>query len=168
MDPSAPGHPDPPPPVGGGTDASPWFAQLALPALLRGARRTYGSAIRKALGEIGCEDVPGNGIFVIGAIAREGSPLGSIIRQLGVSKQSGGQLVDTLVLRGYLDRAPDPDDRRRMTVALTDRGRLAATTARVAVEAVDAELAARVGADSVLRTRATLGALIELGPDADD
>ena len=105
---------------------------------------------------------------MIGATARGGTALGGIIRHLGVSKQAGGQLVDTLVVRGYLERSPDGADRRRMTVALTDRGRLAAEAVRRAVEGVDAELTARVGIEAVARTRATLGALIELGNDAAD
>jgi DNA-binding MarR family transcriptional regulator len=138
-------------------------ADVALPALLRAARTTYASAIRSALAEIGCDDVPRNGIFVIGAIARNGSPLGEIIAALRVSKQAGGQLVDTLVTRGYLDRRPDPEDRRRMTVSLTERGRAAAVASRTAVEEVDAELGGWVGAESVAVTRATLGAIIDLG-----
>ena len=84
----------------------------------------------------------------MGAIARNGSPLGEIIRHLGLSKQRAGQLVDTLVVRGYLDRTPDPDDRRRMTVALTDRGRLAARHGPGRVERIDAALTEQVGADA--------------------
>ena len=144
-----------------------WYDDVSMPALLRAARTTYGSAIRSALEEVGCADVPRNGIFVIGAIARTGSPLGEIIAALGVSKQAAGQLVDTLVLRGYLDRAPDPDDRRRMTVSLTDRGRLAAQASRLAIDDVDAEVTERVGADTVAATRAGLGAMIGIGrPEA--
>jgi DNA-binding MarR family transcriptional regulator len=140
-----------------------WYDDVSLPALLRAARTTYGSVIRSALEEVGCPDVPRNGIFVIGAIARTGSPLGEIIATLGVSKQAAGQLVDTLVLRGYLDRAPDPDDRRRLTVSLTDRGRAAARAARAAIDRVDAEVTELVGADTMAATRAGLGAMIGLG-----
>ena len=141
---------------------------MTLPALLRAAHRTYGSAIRSSLAEVGCDDVPRDGSFVIGAIARGGSPLGVIIKELGVSKQAAGQLVDTLVLRGYLERSPDPADRRRMTVALTERGRLAAAAVREAVRGVDARVIERVGADSLARTRATLAALIDVGSDQPD
>jgi DNA-binding MarR family transcriptional regulator len=140
-----------------------WYDDVSMPALLRAARTTYGTAIRSALEEIGCADVPRNGIFVIGAIARTGSPLGEIIAALGVSKQAAGQLVDTLVLRGYLDRAPDPDDRRRMTVSLTERGRMAAEASRSAIDRLDAELTALVGADTMAATRAGLGAMIVHG-----
>jgi len=153
----------------GAVSESPWYSEsrVTLPALIRGARTTYGSVMHKALDEVGCGDVPRNGIYVLGAIARNGSPLAEIIRGLGVSKQAAGQLVDTLVLRGYLDRSPDPEDRRRMTVVLTERGTMAASACRDAADGVDAELAARVGADQVTGTRATLAALIEMGRQSD-
>lgn len=138
-----------------------------LPALLRRARTTYGDAIGRALAAAGCADLPRNGSFVIGGIARNGSPLGAIIDDLGVSKQAAGQLVETLVRRGYVDRSPDPKDRRRLTVTLTERGRRAAAASRSAVERVDALLTARVGAGSVAHTRVTLGALIELAAESD-
>jgi DNA-binding MarR family transcriptional regulator len=144
-------------------DQAAWYDEVAMPALMRAARATYGAAIRVALEEVACEDVPRNGIFVIGAIARGGSPLSEIIRGLGVSKQAAGQLVDTLVVRGYLDRQPDPDDRRRMTVLLTERGQLAASASRTAIEQVDARAEARVGPQRMADARAVLGALVELG-----
>lgn len=150
------------------TTEQPWYGEtnVSFPALIRAARATYGSAMRRALDEVGCGDVPRNGIYVLGSIARNGSPLAEIITGLGVSKQAAGQLVDTLVARGYLDRSPDPEDRRRMTVTLTERGAMAASATRSAADEVDTELADRVGADRVTGTRATLAALIEIGRDS--
>ena len=58
-----------------------------------------------------------------------------------------GQLVDTLVARRYLNRSVDPDDRRRLTITLTERGLAAATVIRSAVDEVDAGLIGRVGAE---------------------
>jgi DNA-binding MarR family transcriptional regulator len=132
----------------------------SMPALLRAARRVYGSAIRDALAEAGCDDVPRNGIFVIAAIARTGAPLSEIIEQLGVSKQAAGQLVDTLVVRGYLERSIDPEDRRRLRVTLTERGAAAAKVTRSAVQRLDSALAQRVGGEYVAHARATLTSLI--------
>jgi DNA-binding MarR family transcriptional regulator len=143
----------------------PWYETVAIPALLRHARTTYGTAMRSAQAEVGCDDIPRNGAYVLGAIARGGSPLGEIIEGLGVSKQAAGQLVDTLVVRGYLDRAPDPVDRRRMTVSLTERGQTAAAAGRAAIGQIDGRLAERVGAEHLAHTRATLAALIGLGRD---
>ena len=46
-----------------------------------------------------------------------------VVASLGLSKQMASQLIDTLVLREYLERRNDPVDRRRMEVRLTGRGR---------------------------------------------
>jgi len=143
--------------------------EVVLPALLRHARNTYGSAMRRALTEAGYDDIPGNGLYVIGGLAldRADIPLGQLIVELRLSKQGAGQLVDTLVTRGYLDRAADKNDRRKLTVSLTERGRAAAAVQAAAREKVDAELLAMVGPDSVTRTRQTLTALIEIGRQRD-
>ena len=151
--------------VGEAGEAGEGRAELTIPALLRAARRTYAVPTVRALVEAGFDDMPRDGSYVISGIARTGAPLGEIITALGASKQAAGQLVDTLVVRGYLDRAFDPDDRRRLTVSLTARGQAAALAIRSAVEHVDAVLAARVGPEFVLHTRATLAALIEDGEE---
>jgi DNA-binding MarR family transcriptional regulator len=138
----------------------------SLVALLRAARAAYGSAIREALAESGCDDIPRNGLYVLGAIADAGAPLGEIIDQLGVSKQAAGQLIDTLVVRGYLDRSIDPADRRRVRVTLTERGEAAAAVIRSVLAWIDDALVARVGADYVAHTRETLASLVA-GEPAD-
>ena len=138
-------------------------SEVSLPALLRLARSVYAVAVRESLVSAGFDDVPRDGVFVIGSISRTGAPLGEVIRWLGVSKQTAGQLVDTLVLRGYLERSVDEDDRRRLRVNVTNRGRAVAELARQAVERVDAQLREKVPAEHIERTRATLLALIGLG-----
>ena len=153
------------------TQETPWYETVVLPALLRHARTTYGRAMRQALAQADCDDVPRNGIYVIGgmALGAGGVPLGQLVKELGVSKQAAGQLVDTLVLRGYLERTPDADDRRKLTVTLTPRGQAAAAAQAKARERIDADLLARVGEKHVKATRATLAALIGIGRDlADD
>jgi predicted ArsR family transcriptional regulator len=78
---------------------------------------------------------------VLGGTANFGGSAADMIGALGVTKQAASQLIDTLVLRGYLDREVNPDDRRRMTINLTERGRAAAGAVRAGIESVDAELA---------------------------
>jgi DNA-binding MarR family transcriptional regulator len=139
-----------------------WYEDVTLPPLLGAARRTYTTAIRAALFDAGFDDMPRSGGSVIGRIARQGRKLGDVAAELAVSKQAASQLVDTLVARGYVERSPDPDDRRRVTVGLTERGRAAAAEIRRAIEGVDAELATKVDGDDLARTRATLGILAEM------
>ena len=146
-------------------DKKPWYEEVVVPALLRHARTTYGQAMRRALAEAGYDDIPKNGMYVIGGMALGTSeiPLGQLVKELGVSKQAAGQLVDSLVLRGYLKRDEDPNDRRKSNITLTERGRAAAVVQAAAREQIDAKLLARVGQEDVLRTRRTLAALIDLG-----
>jgi len=142
---------------------------IAMPVLLRHARNTYGAAMRRALADAGYDDIPGNGLYVIGGLAldRDDIPLSQLIRELRISKQAAGQLVDTLVTRGYLERATDRNDRRKLTVTLTERGRAAAATQAAAREKVDAELLAKIGEEDLNRTRRTLAVLIDMIHDGE-
>jgi len=142
---------------------------VVLPALLRHARTTYGIAMHRALAEAGYDDVPKNGLYVIGGLALGAGdvPLGQLVKELRVSKQAAGQLVDTLVLRGYLHRAEDANDRRKLTITLTERGQAAAAVQAKAREKIDKELVVRVGQENVNRTRKTLVVLIDLGREAE-
>jgi DNA-binding MarR family transcriptional regulator len=148
------------------TDVDLQPAAAPLPALLRHARVAYASAMRRALEDAGFHDIPKNGLYVMGGLALGAGeiPLGSLIRDLRLSKQAAGQLVDTLVTRGYLARTVDERDRRRLVVTLTDRGRAAAATQESARERIDAALLRRVGSQSIQHTRLTLAALTDLAP----
>ncbi|MBC9032594.1 MarR family transcriptional regulator [Sphingomonas sp. JC676] len=147
-------------------EISPWM-HVTMPALLRHARTTYGSAMRAALAEGGFDDVPANGMYVIGALAITETPLSQIIRELRVSKQAAGQLVDALVLRGYLEREVDPNDRRRLTITLTERGKAAAAAQSQAGEAINVELLARLGETKIAHAREVLAALIDMREEAE-
>jgi DNA-binding MarR family transcriptional regulator len=145
------------------SDPPPTLA-AALPTLLRQAQQTYSNALRAALRRAGYDDIPTNGLFIIGGLARrDGVPISRLVTALGITKQGAGQLVDTLVARGYLERTPDPQDRRQLIVTLTPRGRAAEATQTTARRVLDDALKAAVGADAVESARRTLTALIELG-----
>jgi DNA-binding MarR family transcriptional regulator len=144
-------------------DEPPWYEEVVIPALLRHARATYGKAMRAALEEAGYDDLPANALYVIGGLVlQKDVPLRELIRQLGISKQGAGQLVDSLVTRGYLSRTVDKNDRRKLVVSLTERGRAAADIQREARERIDAELIERAGVEDVRAMRRALGALISM------
>ena len=133
--------------------------EVVIPALLRAARGSYAQAIRVRLAEAGFEDLPRNGGFVLSGMSYHGGAAVDMIRGLGVTKQAASQLIDTLVLRGYLTRRLNPDDRRRMTIELTERGRGAAAAVRSGVQAIDSELAAMLTEAEMAGLRAGLTAL---------
>jgi len=136
--------------------------EVSIPALLRAARGCYAQAITARLAAAGIEDLPRHGAFVVGGLAFRGRVAIDQLRGLGVSKQAVSQLIDSLVLRGYLNREVDPADRRRMTIELTDRGRAVADEVGEAVGRVEAELAAMITPDELAGLRAGLAALARI------
>jgi len=144
---------------------------LGIPGLLRAARGAYGKAVRNAFAEAGFDDIPRSGAFVLARTFENTSPLATLTRELGISKQAVSQLIDTMVMRGYLERSADTEDRRRMLIKLTPRGEEAAGVAWQAVSAVDRDLASRLSPDGVAALRAGLIALGEMsfqaGPPAE-
>jgi len=144
---------------------TPWYETASLPALLRHARTPYGTAMREALEAAGYDDLPANGLYVIGALAygKPDAQLAEIIADLRMSKQAAGQLIDTLVTRGYLTRAVDAADRRKLTITLTERGHAAALAQSEGRAKIDAALTARIGDKGVLHLRKALAALASLG-----
>jgi DNA-binding MarR family transcriptional regulator len=136
--------------------------QIVVPAFLRAARTTYSAEIRERLAEIGCEDFPRNGPYLVGGMVNHHNPPAQLIREMGISKQAASQLVDTLVLRGYVTRGVDPEDRRRMTIEVTERGEAAAAAVRAGIAEVDAALARRLTPDQLAGFHAGLVALTTL------
>lgn len=136
--------------------------EIPLSALLYATRGTYTAAIQRAQAGVGCEDVPPSGEPILSAVEWGNASLEAIIRGLGVTKQTAGEAVELLVARGYLERTRDTSDRRRVNLSLTDRGHAAGKAARTAIEQVDRDLVARVGPESIARTRATLVALLAI------
>jgi len=130
---------------------------------MREARDAYRDAVQQALAEAGCDDIPRNGALVLAGLDHitpepTFSPQADVVASLGLSKQAASQLIDTLVLREYLERRTDPEDRRRMGVRLTTRGIAAATAIQTATGSVDATLADLISADELHGLRAGLAA----------
>jgi DNA-binding MarR family transcriptional regulator len=143
-------------------DDTQWYEDLVLPVLLAEGRKTYALAIRRAFAAEGFDDIPKLGPRLLGGMYRFGGQPTDIAGDLGISKQAASKMVDVLVVRGYLDREVDPDDRRRMLLSLTERGETAARATSSAIDGVSRELEAAVGPEAVAQMRETIGALVAL------
>jgi DNA-binding MarR family transcriptional regulator len=62
----------------------------------------------------------------------EGASLSEVAEHIGLSMSSMSELIDDIVTRGLVNRQTQPQDRRRITLTLTDHG---STTLRKAREA---------------------------------
>jgi DNA-binding MarR family transcriptional regulator/catechol 2,3-dioxygenase-like lactoylglutathione lyase family enzyme len=137
-------------------------AEFATPTLMRAARGAYAQAIRAQLHAIGVDDLPRNGAFLLAGIDSTGGPRQDLPADLGVTRQAVSQAIDTLVNRGYLDRSPDPADRRRIVLKLTERGQQVVDAVLRGVATVDVQLTERVPADQIDAMRTALLALAEI------
>ncbi len=136
--------------------------QLATPTLMRSARGTYAQSIRSELHAVGIDDLPRNGAFVLAGIDASGGPRQDLPSELGVTKQAVSLVIDALVRRGYLERHPDPDDRRRVDLVLTDRGQAVVDAAGRGMEAVERRLEQRVTRQQIEAMRSVLIALTDI------
>ena len=89
-----------------------------------------------------------------------GSRLTVLADRAQMTRQAMAELVDSLVGRGYLERAPDPRDRRAKIIRLTERGWAVHETAAVVVKDLEVRWAERFGADKMTHLRALLRELI--------
>jgi DNA-binding MarR family transcriptional regulator len=82
-----------------------------------------------------------------------------------MTKQSMGYLVDDLEALGYVERVPEPGDRRAKLVRLTPRGRQVDETVRAVIRDLEAAWAARLGEDEYAQLTRLLRALIAMLED---
>ncbi len=90
-----------------------------------------------------------------------GTRVSVLAQRAGMTKQSMAQLVEHLEAHGYVERVPDPDDRRAKLVRTTARGRAVFVVVREFVAEVDARLTERLGAAKMGQLRTLLQELDE-------
>lgn len=86
----------------------------------------------------------------------DGTRVSLLAERAQVSKQAMAQLVAHLEEHGYLQRVPDPGDRRAKLVRATDRGREVFAVAGELMAEIDARLDERLGSAKLRRLRTLL------------
>ena len=89
-----------------------------------GARRRRSYAATARLSAEGFDDLRPAYSPVFQHMERRGTRIGVLAERARMTNQSMGYLVDALERRGYVERRPDPADRRAAVVVITDRGRV--------------------------------------------
>jgi DNA-binding MarR family transcriptional regulator len=104
----------------------------------------------------GFADFDASYLIVVQYPGPQGERPSDLAARLRISKQALNHLLGQLEHLGYLERRPDPDDRRSKRIALTPRGTRAATTIRKAVAEMEDAWKQRLGPRRFAQLRALL------------
>jgi len=115
-----------------------------------------------ALAEAGYADITTAQMKIVQRIGPQGTRLTELAEQAQVTKQTAGFLVDQLEKGGWVERVPDPSDRRARLVRIAGRGEEALPVAAAAVAQAEAEWEAHLGAPRMSQLRGILGELREI------
>ncbi|MQA00376.1 MAG: MarR family transcriptional regulator [Dehalococcoidia bacterium] len=135
-------------------------ARPVVGLLLRLLAQRHGRDVDAALTEAGFDDIRPPHANVFPFVPPEGIQVGALARLAGVRKQSMAQSVAELERAGYVERRPDPTDRRARLVFLTERGRGVPSVAVAAGRRVEAEWADVLGAAELEHLRSSLRTLL--------
>jgi DNA-binding MarR family transcriptional regulator len=86
----------------------------------------------------------------------DGTRVSVLAERAQITKQSMAELVLHLERRGYVERVPDPSDRRAKLVRATTRGRQLYAIARDVVAEIEADWTKRLGKAKMRQLRALL------------
>jgi len=118
--------------------------QVDTGLLLYVATRAMESRIMRSLADAGF-DITSAQARVFQNIEAGGSRLTTLAERAVVSKQNAKFLVDQLEKGGYVERTPDPSDRRAILVRATAKGMATVPVARSAIDEILAEWRAHLG-----------------------
>lgn len=131
-------------------------------ALLRIPWEAVQEHILERLHREGFTDIDPSYLIVVQYPGPQGERPSDLAARLRISKQALNHLLRQLEHLGYLERRPDPDDRRSKRIALTSRGTRAATTIREAVADLETTWAEQLGPKRFDQLRTLLRDLGEL------
>ncbi len=134
---------------------------FSIPELMRLARGSYKRAVDIRLAAGGFEDLPTTSGYLLAYLASDVESVSDRIEGLGIRKREFHQLVDTLVLRGYITRNLDPAAHEE-SLALTERGRAANEASFEGCSYIDQELERRLSETEMAGLRRGLAVLGEI------
>ncbi|WP_327064692.1 MarR family winged helix-turn-helix transcriptional regulator [Kitasatospora sp. NBC_01302] len=141
----------------GHQSAEPDLGVLAAQVLFSVQRELFG-----ALAEQGFDDIQPRAGAVLAYLRADGIRASELARVSGQHKQVIGTLVDDLERLGYVERRPDPADRRAKLVCPTDRGLLQMAAATAIMRAIEDRHAKALGAQEYAAFKTALHRVAEL------
>lgn len=132
--------------------------------LLRLAYNLLSVRIFATIVEAGYGDLrPAHGNVMEPLTLEDGMRLTDLAAFAGITAQSMSELVDDLERRGYVERRPDPRDRRAKRIYLTERGRANVEVGLAAAEEAEAYMGTLLGEEQVAALRAMLERILASG-----
>lgn len=133
----------------------------SIPELMRVARGTYKRAADIELAAGGFEDLPTASGYLLAYLEDDEQSVPEKIEGLGIKRREFSQLIDALVLRGYITREFD-EGTQEASLALTERGHAANAASFRGCNHVDAELERRLTETEIAGLRRGLAVLAEI------
>lgn len=93
---------------------------------------------------------------VFAQISPEGSRLSDLARGANMTPQAMGEVVDELQGLGYVERRPDPTDRRAKRIVLTQRGRDCIAAGIATIDGIERRLTELLGEQGHRQLRSLL------------
>lgn len=131
-------------------------ARIPLTGLLDVALESMLADFRAELEQGEFKDIRPTHGCVFRFVKDDGMRLTDLAELASITKQSAGEIVDDLVTRGYVQRIPDPADRRAKLICLTERGEKAQTHGFGLFAEVEKRWMERYGREKIERLRAVL------------
>ena len=131
-------------------------SRITLPALMDLAVEAMYIDFRELLEASGITDVRPTHGCVFRFIHGDGMRLTELASLAGLTKQSVGEIVDDLAGLGYLERYPDPTDKRAKLIRLTKKGLKAQSIGFSLFAKLEEDWAEAFGADRLSALRSLL------------
>jgi len=128
--------------------------------LLRLVYQHYAQSVDAALRDAGFDDIRPGAANVFPFVPPDGITVSRLAELARVRKQSMAQAVDQLEGTGYVERRPNPRDRRSQLVFLTERGASVPPVTHAAAERVEEHWAQLTSPAEFDALRASLGRLL--------
>lgn len=134
--------------------------QTNIGRLFQRAARAYSERALTKLHVRGHEGITLFHTALIANLDLEGTRISTLAHRAGMSKQAMGQLVTDLSTRDYIEKKPDPEDKRASLIFFTDLGWQLLQDAFLVKKEIEAEYAAVLGESEMAQLRDYLEQLL--------
>ncbi len=128
--------------------------------LLQLALRDFQSRCAEKLHARGYTQLTATHLTILSYIDPEGTRIVTLADRAGMTKQSMGDLVRELEKQGYVERSPDPGDKRAVMIKMVQSNTTFLADAYNIIAEIQSEYAATLGSSGAMQLRTLLKSLL--------